>query len=421
MEIHSAPWLISICDPVVKDGSVVVTSGTIIDHGPRDSIVLKYPYAPEIQHQCILMPALINAHMHLELSHLNDIPEPSVGAVFTDWVSNLIHMRAERSDQAEHIANCIDTVLTDQHNSGVILIGDICNDLLPLPDTSSHKARPDVMRILEILAPTQKAIDGVLEKLPTFSRDIMVTGHAPYSTGPEALLAIKARSRDCCHTFSIHTAETREEIQFVQSGSGCFRDFLDNRNGWDGSLDLHRYGSPAGAVNYLDTLGILDEMSLLVHCVHVSLKELDIIKEKMVKVCICPGSNRFLQVGRAPVEDMLAKGIIPAIGTDSAASNRSLDMWREMRIMAEDHPGVAHADILSMATLGGARALNRDDSLGFLGKGAHGTFLHASSPSLMECSTADRLLEILVTGERPSLSWVENTSYSAISQGDLFA
>ena len=83
-------------------------------------------------------------------------------------------------------------------------------------------------------------------------------------------------------------------------------------------------------MEYLDSLGVLDSNTLCVHAVHVSKAEIVTLAEKKVRVCLCPGSNRFLGVGKAPVTEFLAHGILPALGTDSRASNTRLSMWREM-------------------------------------------------------------------------------------------
>ena len=90
-----------------------------------------------------------------------------------------------------------------------------------------------------------------------------------------------------------------------------------------------------GTIEYFDHLGILDDKTLLVHCVHVSDNELQLIKKRGSRICLCPGSNEFLGVGLAPVEKMVDLGLLPALGTDSPASNMTIDMWREMQMLTE--------------------------------------------------------------------------------------
>jgi cytosine/adenosine deaminase-related metal-dependent hydrolase len=102
---------------------------------------------------------------------------------------------------------------------------------------------------------------------------------------------------------------------------------------------------------------------------------MDLLAKTKAKVCLCPGSNRYLSVGTAPVENYLRRGILPALGTDSLTSNPELSLWQEMRLLAEEHPSVDPTDILCMATLGGAEALGLDGQLGSLEPGKTAAFL----------------------------------------------
>jgi cytosine/adenosine deaminase-related metal-dependent hydrolase len=122
-------------------------------------------------------------------------------------------------------------------------------------------------------------------------------------------------------------------------------------------------------VDYLRALGILDHQTLCVHAIHISDEEIRILAGESVKICLCPGSNRYLNTGKAPVRAYLDHGILPALGTDSLASNPELSLWREMRILAEDFPTVEPSEIFKMATLGGAETLGLGHRLGTLEPG----------------------------------------------------
>ena len=113
----------------------------------------------------------------------------------------------------------------------------------------------------------------------------------------------------------------------------------------------------------------MDERTLCIHAVHVSEEEIDLLAAACAKVCLCPTSNRFLRVGRAPVRGYLERGILPALGTDSRASNPELSLWREMRVLAEENPELDPARIFAMATLGGAQALGLEADYGALAPG----------------------------------------------------
>ncbi len=412
MLIISAPWVVPIESPVIRDGSIVVADRRIVDLGKRSDMVLRYPHFREKTYSCVLMPGLVNAHMHLELSYLHNTFEPLHDANFTEWIDALIQQRFSKSYSREEIVESFTASLRDQFHSGVALIGDIGNEyyteLHQSKERDERERRPRVLRMLEYLGPNRIACREALKKLDQLDDDICATGHAPYSTTPELLQAIKRRCKRLQHVFSIHTCESQNEREFLQTGKGCFRDFLERRGSWDRSFTFDD-SKFSGTIEYFDHLGLLDEKTLLVHCVHISKNELEVIKEHGSAICLCPGSNQFLRVGSAPVEHMIGLGLLPALGTDSPASNRAIDIWREMRILADSQPDIGHLTILAMATIGGAKALGHDDDLGSLAVGKKAEFIHASSTVLKDCTDDKQLVKELVSGGKPAeITWVSN-------------
>ncbi len=113
-----------------------------------------------------------------------------------------------------------------------------------------------------------------------------------------------------------------------------------------------------------------------------------------VKVCLCPGSNQFLQTGKAPVQDYLDQGLLPSLGTDSLASNPELSLWREMRLLAEAHPTVLPTEIFRMATQGGAEALGLEHRLGTLEPGKEADLL--AVPIADNLKNAEQIFHFLV-------------------------
>jgi len=404
IKILSAAWLIPVLTPPLGDGSIVHDGDTILDIGKRAEILGKYPGIAEQRYDSVLMPGLINAHMHLELSQRDDIAPPSPENTFTDWIDELLKKRQDGQDRND-LVTAFSAVLADQYSAGIALVADIGNEIHP-ELTSRRAGWPEILRILEYLGPTRPAQLAAEEKLLNLADQYPASAHAAYSTGPELVVHINKRCRRLGHLFSIHTAESPDELEFLRFGSGCFRDFLEKRQSWDDTFSFTERGF-AGAVFYFDHLDILDEKTLLVHAVHVSPVELALVAKRGAHICLCPGSNRFLRVGIAPVEEMLAAGLLPALGTDSPASNEKIDLWREMQMLAEDHPLIRRQSILAMATLGGAQALCRESELGSLSVGKKAQILHVSSADLMRCTQAAQVVDELVTGGRPKqISWV---------------
>lgn len=406
MRIYSAPWVVPVEGPVIQHGSVVVADGRIVDLGKREDIVHIYCHCPEIFYSCVLMPGLVNAHMHLELSHLQQSLCLRPEEKFTDWIDALIARRAAEKNDREKIVSGFRTALQNQYRQGVVLLGDIGNEYFDELHGQEEALQPHVARMIEYLGPNHIACRTALSNLAALDERIGATGHAPYSTAPELLVAIKKRCNRLGHVFSIHTAESADEGEFLRNGTGCFQDFLKKKNSWDGLFSLFASGFP-GTIDYFDHLGILDEKTLLVHCVHVSAQELRLIQERGSTVCLCPGSNQFLGVGTAPVEQMVAVGLLPALGTDSPASNEAVDLWREMTILGQCHAGLEDATVLAMATLGGARALGYGPDFGSLTVGKRAEFLHVSSIALQGCRDGQQLVKELVSGGKPAeISWV---------------
>jgi cytosine/adenosine deaminase-related metal-dependent hydrolase len=221
--------------------------------------------------------------------------------------------------------------------------------------------------------------------------DLRVTVHAPYSCDIHLITTVKKRANRLHHLFPVHVAESRSEIEFLHTGKGEIHDFLVERGTWDDSFTPVS-DKTAGSVLYLDRLGVLDERTLCVHAIHISQEEMDLLAKRKAKVCVCPGSNRYLGVGKAPVPDFLERGIVPALGTDSLTSNPQLDMWQEMKTLAQDHPGIDPAVIFAMATRGGAEALQNGESFGKLAPGMPANILEVKVGNLGQREVLDFLV-----------------------------
>ncbi|MDR3629028.1 MAG: amidohydrolase family protein [Desulfocapsaceae bacterium] len=401
--IYSAPWLVPVASPVVRDGAVAVRDGRIEAVGPVAGLRAAFPDHHEIACRGVLMPALINAHIHLELSHLARLNKPAPGEAMCDWIEGLIQARSDCSLAVQQKEQCRRRTLKQLHNSGVVLVADIGNEAQQ--PSSDCLDSPHILHLLEFLAPTGAAVQAVKNLLADLPDACAATAHAPYSTLPALLSLLKERARRLGSIFSLHVAESADEIEFLRDNTGSFRDFLVRRGAWDGSF------SPAGpelagTVAYLQQLGLLDSRTLCVHCVHVAEEEIRLLAEMKAHVCLCPGSNRFLGVGRAPLQSILDHGLLPAIGTDSAASNECLDIWREMRILREDHPDVAPESILAMATLGGAAALHCQDDFGSLAPHRRAEFLHVDPEGLRTVGSAGELCALLTGGRPRRIGWI---------------
>lgn len=406
MEIVTAPWIVPVGDPVIRNGSIVIAEERIFDIGAQERIVDEYPHLPQTLYSGVLMPGLVNCHMHLELSYMQSSELSEASHSFVDWIASLVAKRNRATvSRAEKVLLAV-AMAHEQHRSGVAVVFDTGNEFFEELQKNCSSDDPRVIRALEFIGPNKNAVHSALATIASLDKSVSATAHSPYSTGAELLVEIKKRCSRLGHIFSMHAAESRDEIEFICRGGGQFRDFLQQRNSWDGMFTFEK-GNAGGTVEYLHSLGLLDAQTLLVHCVHVSDKEILLIQSSGAKICLCPGSNRALGVGTPPVKRMVDAGLLPGIGTDSLASNPHLDMWREMGMLAKDHPDVPLRKIVEMATLGGAMALGLESDYGDIGVGKKARFIHVSSPPLLSCSDEDMLFEELVAGGQPSnVTWV---------------
>jgi aminodeoxyfutalosine deaminase len=402
--VHRAPWLLPICHPLMEDGGIAVSKGKIQGVGRFSAVRHSWPGARVIDHpDAVLLPGLINAHTHLELSHLAHLAHLPAPASFTDWLLLLLAERAKAAvnieTATERIAAAASTVLEAQNKEGVAAVANISNTGLCFNLAKDFNGR--LLCFSEYIGLRAEAADAILLSLQSAADSQLCTGHAIYSTHPYLLRGLKARAFRLGHIFPIHTAECAAEVELLRTGQGELRDFLDQRGWWDHSLPL----AESGVVTYLHRHGLLDSKTLCVHCVHIDEAEADLLAAAKAKVCLCPGSNGYLGIGRAPLALLRRKGILPALGTDSLASNPELSLWREMRLLAAQNPSLPPAELLAMATLGGAAALGLDDQLGTLEPGKDAVILAAELRA--PASTAEGIQEQLVQqGGRCPLYWL---------------
>jgi cytosine/adenosine deaminase-related metal-dependent hydrolase len=386
--------------PPIADGGVLCADGRIVAVGPFAA--LRSDAEGITEHEgCALTPALINAHAHLELSHLAPLGRETAFSAFsgmTEWIKVLLHRRETAGASSEEIGAAAQAALADLRHTGTVLIADTGNR--PASAALGQGFDGEVLFFLEFLGLSLAAADGGLLRLTHTEAERDCTAHAPYSTAPGLIQALQQRSSMSGRPFSLHVAESAEEMEFLQTGAGPFRDFLESRGGWDGSFQ-----PPAsGAVEYLDKLGVLDARTLCVHCVHLAEAEIALLAARQAKVCLCPGSNRTLGVGKAPVANLLAGGLRPALGTDSLASNPRLNLWEEMRLLRQDHPGILPENVFAMATSNGAAALAASERLGSLTPGREARMLAIRCPASFPSDIFDFLTTI---GEEAEIAWVE--------------
>ena len=370
--IHSAPWVVPVTRSPLRNGGVALANGAIVAVGEVARLQQEYPQADIIDHpHALLTPALINGHIHLELSHLAALAKAPLATTFTGWIIRLLALRDSLGADGERAEAVARETVISQYNQGVEVMADIGNTSIGRTVTASFPGGV-LFTHREYLGLAECTLDKNCQRLHQEPPSTRCSAHAPYSTHPRLIQRIKARANDLGHVFPIHTAEPAAEGEMIRQGRGEMVDFIRQRGFWDQSFQPRGSG---GSINYLYDLGVLDEQTLCIHAIHVSDEEMRILAGEGVKICLCPGSNQFLRTGTAPVQRYLEHGLLPALGTDSLASNPVLSLWREMRILAEALPEIELSAIFRMVTLSGAEALGMDRHFGSLEPGKDGNLL----------------------------------------------
>lgn len=363
IRVFLASWVVPVASPPVRDGFVAVSDGRVASFGqardrPRGAEEVDLGVG-------VLMPGFVNAHTHLELSHLA-ANRPSGGA-FVRWVEELLMKRAEAG--ANSVSTAIDEAIAGLERSGTAALVDISNTLVTVEPLS--KSNLSALVLHEVLGWDPSKAEAVLEATNAQRRDaaerltsnrvrIHVAAHAPHSISKR----LAAGLVETGELRSVHLAESDAEAAFLSDGSGPWPAFLEARVGKI-AFDAPRM-SP---VAYARQLGLLRPGVLAAHCVRVDRSDADALREAGVTAVLCPRSNAYLGNGVAPVEVLLDAGVPIAIGTDSLASAPSLDVLDDARVLARRFPRLPPATWIEALTRGGARAAGLDD-VGAIAPGA---------------------------------------------------
>ena len=397
---YRAAWIVPIQRPPIRNGWVDI-------EGDRISAV----GGPEVDAtggtdlgDVALMPGLVNAHTHLELSYLKDrVP---AGAGFVSWIRGIIDARRQRPDpSAPEILESIDRGIEQSVAAGTVLVGDISNTLVSFERLASSRLAAVVFN--EVIrfgsADAERAVNDAVRRLdslrPTETVKPSLAAHAPYSVAPAAFRALhRAVGNHDLPACSVHLSESREEVEFVRTGEGPWRALLEEIGTWDAS-----WRPPAvSPVEYLDALEFLDSKVLAVHGVQMSATDLTRLRARGATLVTCPRSNRHTGAGLPPLQSFYDSGVAVAVGTDSLASCPDLNVFSELAEMQRLAPAVPAARLLDSATRQGARALGFGREFGTIEQGKRARLLAATLPPRM-----DDVERYLVSGiQSEQLRWI---------------
>lgn len=364
--ILRAAWVAPVVGPPIRDGFVRIESGRIVAVGPASALPADDAREAIQFDDAILTPGLINPHTHLELTGYAGQLRP--GPLW-DWLLGLVKLR-RRPDQVEFEAAAVRDGAWQSLRAGVTCVGDISRrnvswkalqdvpirkvcfvELLSLAD---HPPRDPA----ELRAATAEVVEDDLLR-------IGVSPHAPYTVPLEQVHEAVLLAAELGRPWTMHLAETREEVAFLAGDDAALPAFLvellrqcgvrPTRQSPIQLLQSVALGTP-GLLAHMNYLGEDESLAALAAAGHT--------------VAYCPRAHAFFGHENHPLPRLKAAGVLVVFGTDSAASNSSLAILPELRHVQDHYPGLFSAtELLERATRGAARALQLGHVVGALEPG----------------------------------------------------
>jgi 5-methylthioadenosine/S-adenosylhomocysteine deaminase len=395
-----ATWIVPVQPAgVLSDHAVIVDGGRIAAIAP--SAVADERYAPRdraaLPHH-VVIPGLVNAHTHSAMTLLRGIADD---VPLKPWLTNHIWPREARFLSPDFVHDGTLLGAAEMLRSGVTC----CNDMYFYPDAAARAYEAAGLRamigmpVLDFPTPYAADADAYLQQ-GFAARDaykhsprltFALAPHAPYTVGNATWRKVVMYAHQLDLPIQTHVAETRAEVDEARASSGL--------------APLAR----------LAELGATGPGFIAIHAVHLDDADVELLATHGCHVVHCPASNMKLASGVAPVARLRARGINVALGTDGAASNNRLDVLSEMRlatllakVTSGDAAALPAADVLQMATLGGARALGLDDTIGSLGVGKQADIVAVDLSGVDHLPVYDPVSHLLHVAQRADVTnvWV---------------
>lgn len=316
----------------------------------------------------IICPGFINAHCHLELSHMKGKIPPDTG-----MIKFLMAVMSGRNVPIDQQHEAMRAEEENMKKNGIVAVGDICNTDHSLEIKRKHNLYyHNFVEVTGFINATATSRFAQAEKVFAAFRQLdqpsSIVPHAPYSVSDKLFGLVNAFDKNSI--LSIHNQESEAESEFFMTGKGGFLELFQFLN-----VDIgHFTGAPHNSL-----LHCLHKIStthplLLVHNVHTSEKDLQWIAANSKEVpelfwCLCPNANIYIG-GKLPNVPLLRKyECRMVVGTDSLASNHDLDILEELKTLQQQFASLDTFELLKWATVNGAKALKIEDRYGTFAAG----------------------------------------------------
>ncbi len=347
-------------------GAIRVEGDRIVEVG-RYKKMIRRPAEPLVELEgCVISPGFINAHCHLDYTDFKGVIPPQ--ASFTEWIKKINALKHDRTtqDYCSGIARGYELLLA----SGTTTVVNIA----AIPEVFPYLATPPLrvwwfLELIDLRSRLQleEAMIGVLyllERSPSWIGGIGLSPHAPYTASAELFRHVQR----CCESMNLlattHIAESREEQEMFLYGKGKLYEFLE-KLGRDVS-DC----AQGSSFSHLYEMGAIDSRWLIAHLNYLQEYDYGLLSRSGASVVHCPKCHAYFGHQRFSLERLQEQGVNICLGTDSLASNNTLDLRAEIRMARHHYPDLSSRDWWKMITLRPARALRQEGLLGQIRVGA---------------------------------------------------
>ncbi|MCA1636250.1 MAG: amidohydrolase [Acidobacteria bacterium] len=345
---------------VIEDGAVAVEGGRIVAVGKRSEVERRYAAAEVIDARGrAVIPGLVNAHTHIPMTLFRGIADD---LDLNEWLTKFIFPAEAKNVTEDFVRTGTQLGLAEMIRGGTTTYCDMYYFEDAVADETARAGVRGVLgeTVIDFPVADNKTWAEAMRYTETYvakwRKHPLVTPaiapHAPYTVSEAHLREVRAFSDRTGAPVVIHVSETRKEVEDISKQMG------------------------ARPVEYLAAIGFLSARTVAAHTVHITEKEIGLLKDFGVGSVHNPQSNMKLASGVAPVPQMMRAGVALGLGTDGAASNNDLSMWEEMdtaaklhKLNSNDPRAVSAEEALMLATTGGARALHMEKEIGSLEAG----------------------------------------------------
>jgi len=348
MMILRAKYVLPVSAPPIENGAVAVEGDTIVAVGRYGEVSGgKVRDLGEV----VLAPGLINAHCHLDYTGM--VGQVKWRGTFTDWIQQVVALKNQWTE-AQYVESIREGLRQLLRTGTTSVVNIECFPSLMQPTPLRVWWCPELIDFNR----------GEVKPVPVEAAEWGLSPHAPYTVSRKLYRQATELARQAGVILTTHLAETTEEEEMFRLGTGVMYDYF--RRAGRNMSDCRRMGP----VQLLAEYGVLGSNCLAAHANCLTRQDIQLLVETGTHVVHCPKTHRYFGRGPSLLPALWAAGVNVCLGTDSLASNDQLDMFAEMQELARMQPSLKPAQVLAMATVNAAKALNRSGKLGTIASGA---------------------------------------------------